>query len=491
MKDNPILYEINTAAWLYELSLKYGAPLTIGDVPAHEWGKIAAMGFHYIWLMGIWKRSRIGKAIFMETPEYRHLSDDPERGWTDEDIPGSPYSIAAYEPDPLIGEWEEIGMVRDELHRRRIGLILDFVPNHTAPDHLWVMEHPDYYIQGTKEDFQDDPEAFSLINIGGRGLYIARGRDPYFPPWTDTLQLNFFNPEMRTALIQELKKIASYCDGVRCDMAMLVLNEIFIKTWGLAGGNLYHDPLKKEFWKEVRDAFPGFLLMAEAYWDKEWTLQQLGFDYTYDKRLYDRIVSSSVQDIYLHLRADISFQKKMTRFIENHDEPRSAGIFAKDRLLAAATLFSTLPGMKLYHQGQLEGKTIKLPVQLRTIKIEEPDGEIRSFYEKLLFITKQDVFHEGEWRLKEVFFFVDESFQNLIAYTWKSSLRTKLVVVNLSQNLSQGRIHLMNELAGEGDFLFLDELNNQQYVRKGADIATAGLHVILDGYKAHVFDIQN
>jgi hypothetical protein len=146
--------------------------------------------------------------------------------------------------------------------------------------------------------------------------------------------------------------------------------------------------------------------------------------------------------------------------------------------------------VKLYHQGQLEGKTIKLPVQLRTIKIEKPDEEIRSFYEKLLFITKQDVFHEGEWQLKEVSSFADESFQNIIAYTWESSLRTKLVVVNLSRNLSQGRIPLMNELTGEGDCIFLDELNNQQYVRKCADIATAGLHVILDGYKAHVFDIS-
>lgn len=487
-KENPSLYEINTAAWLYELSLQYEMPLTIGDVPAHEWDKIASMGFHYIWLMGVWKRSRIGKAIFMETSEYRQLHDDPEREWTDEDVVGSPYSIAAYEPDPLTGDWKDIGLLREELHKRGLGLILDFVPNHTAHDHPWVMEYPDYYIQGTGEDFRNDPGAFSTINIRDKVLHIARGRDPYFAPWTDTLQLNYFNPEMRNALIRELKKIASYCDGVRCDMAMLVLNEIFSRTWGWSVSNSSHKP-ENEFWKEVRDALPGFLLMAEAYWDKEWSLQQLGFDYAYDKRLYDRIVSTSVHDINLHLKADISFQRKLTRFIENHDEPRSAGIFGKDRLFAAAVLCSTLPGMKLYHQGQLDGKKIKLPVQLRKIKAEEPDEVFRDFYGKLLLITSSDVFHEGEWQLKDIVRYIDDSFQNLIAYAWKSAGQFRLVVINLNQNLSQGKILLPNELTDEGEYLLIDELNDQKYIRTGADMATNGLHVVLDGYKAHIFNI--
>lgn len=489
MKDNPSLYEINTAAWLYELSRQHGSPLTLGEVPVHEWDKIADLGFHYVWLMGVWKRSEAGKIYFQNASEYRPLYDAVLPGWEEADIIGSPYSIASYEPDPLIGTWEDIDGAREELRKRGMGLILDFVPNHTGPDHPWTIDHPDYYIQGSEDDFRRDPAAFSQIRTGGNMFYIAKGRDPYFPPWPDTVQLNYFNPEMRSALIHELKKTAGHCDGVRCDMAMLVLNEIFSRTWGWASSNPSHESQKKEFWTEVRDALTGFLLLAEAYWDTEWTLQQLGFDYTYDKRLYDRIVASSSQDIYLHLSADISFQSKLTRFIENHDEPRSVGIFPKDRLAAAAVLFSTLPGMKLYLQGQLEGKKVKLPVQLRRVKAEEPDEVMRSFYENLLSITKKDVFHEGEWILKDVIPFLDNSSRNLITYMWKSASRTKLVVINMSENLAQGRIPLTNEIVLEKDYLFIDELNNQKYVRKGTDMATAGLHVILDGYKAHIFDI--
>jgi glycosidase len=486
--DNPLLYEINAAAWLYELSRQRGFLLTMGRVPAREWDKIADMGFHYVWLMGVWKRSEVGKIYFQNAPEYRPLYDEVLPGWTKDDIIGSPYSIESYEPDPLIGNWKDIDRAREELRSRGMGLILDFVPNHTGPDHSWVTDYPDYYMQGDEDDFKTNPAAFFLTRTMGKLLYIAKGRDPYFPPWPDTAQLNYFNPEMRSSLIGELKKIAGHCDGVRCDMAMLVLNEIFPSTWGGVGNTKFAEYPKSEFWAEVRERLPGFLLIAEAYWDKEWTLQNLGFDYTYDKRLYDRMVSSSVQDIYLHLRADISFQRKSIRFIENHDEPRSAGALSKDKLLAAATLFSTLPGMKLFQQGQIEGRKIRLPIQLRKAKEEEPDEQIRAFYGKLLSIAKKEVFHEGKWRLKGVFSFMDDSFHNLIAYTWKSRQQLRLVVINFSQNLSQGRIPLTDELDADGDYLLTDEMNGREYVRKGADLAAAGLHIILDRYGVHIFD---
>jgi hypothetical protein len=55
---------------------------------------------------------------------------------------------------------------------------------------------------------------------------------PYFSGWPDTLQLNYANPATQDALIAELVRIGGQCDGLRCDMAMLVLPEIFEKTWG-------------------------------------------------------------------------------------------------------------------------------------------------------------------------------------------------------------------------------------------------------------------
>ena len=162
--------------------------------------------------------------------------------------------------------------------------MLDFVPNHMGLDHPWVEDHPDYFIQGTELDLARAPQNYTWVKRKRGDLLLAYGRDPYFSGWPDTLQLNYANPATQEAMIGELVKIAGQCDGVRCDMAMLVLPDVFERTWGQRA------PL---FWptatQRVRERVPGFLFMAEVYWDLEWTLQQQGFDYAYDKRLYDRL----------------------------------------------------------------------------------------------------------------------------------------------------------------------------------------------------------
>ena len=207
-------------------------------------------------------------------------------------------------------------------------MMLDFVPNHIAPDHPWVFEHPDYLIQGNSEDLLSPPDEF--FKVGDK--IFAHGRDPYFPPWTDTLQLNVFSSELRQAVIETLRHIADQCDGVRCDMAMLLITRIFQQTWGQRAG----DRPKTEFWYEViqavREIHPNFVFMAEAYWDLEWELQQLGFDYCYDKRLYDRLIHDNAEEILSHQLADLTYQDKLVRFIENHDEPRAAAAFYQQHL---------------------------------------------------------------------------------------------------------------------------------------------------------------
>ncbi len=493
MRNNPKLYEINTIAWLYELSNKYGRQCTIGTVPSEEWERLEKAGFDYIWLMGIWKRSKAGIRIFQNEPEYatfKSLFNSVLPGWSEEeDLVGSPYSIASYEPDPLIGSWEQIDIARYELRTRGMGLILDFVPNHTAPDHPWIFKHPEYYIQVRESDYKQNRIAYLPIHKDEKTLYMAHGKDPYFPPWTDTVQLNHFNPEMRFALTKELKKISEHCDGVRCDMAMLVLNEIFNRTWAWVKRYSAYELQASEFWKEVRHDMPELLLIAEAYWDTEATLLSLGFDYVYDKRLYDHLVYASPSGLFSYLTADKSYQKKLVRFIENHDEPRSVETFDREKLPAAAVLFSTLPGMKLYHHGQLEGKKIRLPVQLRRVKPEETDNELYEFYEKLLAITKLDIFSLGNWECKNISPAFDDSFRNLIAYIWTLEKDSVLVVVNLSRHYSQGKISLEKETAAEADYILVDELNKQVYRRSGKEMMNPGLHVILEGFHSHIFHI--
>jgi glycosidase len=491
MNYHPKLYEINTLTWLSELSRNYGNPIRLGNVPPEQWDRLKRLGFDYVWLMGVWKRSREGIKLFRESLEGKRLSSHVDTilpGWTNEDVAGSPFSIAEYTPEPQVGTWADIDRVRGELHSRGVKLILDFVPNHTAPDHPWISQHPDYYIQGSGSDYRRNSAAFFPVQKGTKTLYLARGKDPYFPPWPDTAQLNYFNPAMQSALIGELIKISEHCDGVRCDMTMLLLNDIFSSTWGWARRDAENKT--PEFWEEVRRALPDFLLIAEAYWDTEWRLQQLGFDYTYDKRLYDRLRSSSANDVNLHLTADRSYQRKLVRFIENHDEPRSAGVFGREHLRAALVLFSTLPGMKLYYHGQLEGRKIHTPLLISRTPEEQPDEKLKAFYEKVLSITQSEIFREGEWRSYEVVAAEDDSFANLVAYRWKKGDQLKLVVVSLGNGHAQGRISFKRELPDGSDYLLFDELNDRYYVRSVIEMIGPGLHVVLDGYQSHIFDVK-
>ena len=227
------------------------------------------------------------------------------------------------------------------------------------------------------------------------GHVFACGRDPFFPAWPDVLQLNAFNEGLRAAVTETVNSIAGQCDGVRCDMAMLVMNEIFQRTWGERAGARPAG----EYWPEligaVRKTHPGFLFMAEAYWDLEWELQQQGFDYCYDKKLYDRLEHGPAENVRLHLCADMAYQERLVRFIENHDEPRAAAAFSAEKGRAAAVLAATLPGAALLHEGQFEGRKMRLPVFLARRPDEPTDKALRAFYATLLEAIAQEGLRSG------------------------------------------------------------------------------------------------
>ena len=142
------------------------------------------------------------------------------------------------------------------------------------------------------------------------------------------------------------------------------------------------------FWPKataaVRGAHPAFTFLAEVYWDFEWTLQQQGFDYCYDKRLYDRLQSDDVRSIREHLHAGLDYQDKLARFLENHDEPRAALTFQLPKHRAAAAIAFLSPGMRFFHQGQFDGARVRVPVHLCRGPDEPTDQDVTAFYGKLL-----------------------------------------------------------------------------------------------------------
>jgi hypothetical protein len=472
----PTLYEINTWVWISELSLRTGTSVDLGTLPADEWDTIAKFGFDAVWLMGVWERSPAGISIANQN---KCLIDDFRRALPDfspADNVGSPYCIRRYVVDKHLGGPEGLAIARRELATRGMKLLLDFVPNHVAPDHPWVAEHPEYFVRGNDEDARNDPASYLEV----QGYVCARGRDPYFPAWPDVLQLNAFQPGLRQAAIETVSSIAAQCDGVRCDMAMLVLNQIFERTWGSRAAQ--RPPT--EYWGDVipavKRASPNFCFIAEAYWDLEWELQQQGFDFCYDKRHYDRLEHDNAESIRLHLCADLAYQDKLLRFLENHDEPRAATAFSSAKQRAAAVAISTLPGARLFHEGQFEGRKVRVPVFLARRPAEPVNNVLQAFYDKLLAAINAPIFQDGAWSLCERSGWPDNfSFRNLVAWSWVKDNDRRLIVVNLNDSASQARVQVPWREERGATLRLIDILSDASYDREWAEIAASGLHVEL------------
>jgi hypothetical protein len=480
----PTLYEINTWVWLSDLIRKYRTSVDLGCVPAAEWDAIAAFGFDAVWLMGVWERSPAGIAVANRN---QGRVEDFRRALPDvrpEDNTGSPYCVRRYVVDQRLGGPEGLALARAELAKRGMHMILDFVPNHVAPDHPWAAEHPEYFIQGTPDDARNDPDSF--LTIGGN--VFACGRDPYFPAWPDVLQLNAFHPGLRKAVLETIGSIARQCDGIRCDMAMLLLNSIFERTWGGRAGQRPATDYWPNLIAAIKASHPGFRFIAEAYWDLEWELQQQGFDYCYDKRLLDRLEHDNAESVRLHLCADLAYQQKLVRFIENHDEPRAAATFAPAKARAAAVTMAALPGARLFHEGQFEGRKVRPPVFLRRRPDEPADANVQAFYNKLLKAIDRPVFRDGEWSLCERTGWPDNpTFQNLVAWSWSKGPERYLIIVNLSAMQVQARVRApWSDLQG-APWRLTDALSETVYERGGDEMAGEGLYVELAPWDFHFF----
>ncbi len=483
----PSLYQINTRVWLTELGRQIGRPATLDDVPDSELDRLAAMGFDWIWLLSVWQTGPAGQRVSRENLEWRREFQQTLPDLREEDIDGSGFAITGYTVHSALGGDAALARLRERLRRRRLRLLLDFVPNHTALDHPWVEDHPEYYISGSELDLARAPQNFTWVRRKRGDLLLAYGRDPYFPGWPDSLQLDYGNPATQEAMIGELLKIAGHCDGVRCDMAMLVLPEVFERTWGKRA------PL---FWpkatQRVREKFPEFRFMAEVYWDLEWTLQQQGFDYTYDKRLYDRLREDQARPVREHFFAGLDYQNKLARFLENHDEPRAAATFPPEQHEAAAVLTYLSPGLRFFHQGQFEGRTKRISPHLVRGPDEPTDKRLEAFYERLLAVMRRPVVRHGRWQLLECVPAWEGNWtaDAFIAFAWHGPDNQRLLVtVNYAPHQSQCYVRLPLPAAGAEHWRLQDLLADVRYQREGEDLRCRGLYLDLAPWHYHVFDL--
>ncbi len=490
MNYNPSIYEINIRPWLKRFSSENKAA-KIEDVPNQYWDNLAAKGIDYVWLMGLWSTcdSIIEKYCF--EPGLIKNYDRALKDWKKEDVIGSPFAIDTYEISPKLGSTKSLLELKSYLNKKGVKLILDFIPNHLSAASRIIKENPYVFLYVNHDLFERDPHTF-YQPFEDQKIYFAHGRDPFFPAWQDTVQINFFSIDARRFLTNTLIGLTKICDGVRCDMAMLALNNVFKGTWGsILQANGFEAP-PTEFWKDaiakVKEERPDFLFIAETYWDMEWTLQQLGFDYTYDKKLTDRLLFGPVIDIGEHLQAEPDYQNRSIRFIENHDEERAVAAFGKEKSKAAAVVISTILGMRFYNDGQFEGKKIKLPVQLGREPEELPILAVNNFYNKLLSITSEEIFKKGKWNLLSPIssWGENKSYENMLAWLWTYKEEKRLIVINYSETVATCRIKL--DVRGyQEEFVIKDLLNDAAYTRSAEEVFHAGLYIELKPYHAHIF----
>ena len=485
----PSLIEINTRVWLHRLSRELGEPITLLEIDDATLDDFARRGFDWIWLLSVWQTGAASRALSRSNPTWRSEFQVVLPDLTEADISGSGFAISAYEVDETLGGKAALAEFRTRLAARGLRLMLDFVPNHTALDHPWVSANPEFYVEGSEEDLAKSPENYSRVETGRGSRILAHGRDPNFPGWPDTVQLNYANPSLQVAQLAELASIAEKCDGLRCDMAMLQLPEVFQRSWGL---------MLAPFWpkaiKAVRQVRPEFTFLAEAYWDLEWELQQQGFDYCYDKRLYDRLRTADAPSIRAHLAAGVDYQARLARFLENHDELRAAAVFPWPRHQAAAMVTFFAPGLRFFHEGQFEGARTHIPTHLRRGPWEPADLEIAEFYDRLLAVLHEsETFSRRSWSLisPEAAWPGNPTWQDFIAYAWQGVDRDNhVLIVNYANHQSQCHLRLPFTELKNGRFQLIDVMGSEIYDRNGNDLMDPGLYVDLGSWRYNLFRLE-
>ncbi|HED07030.1 MAG TPA: glycosidase [Ignavibacteria bacterium] len=489
MNSNPKLYEINTRVWIKQ----FGKDIKLSEIPVEYFENLKRKGFDYIWLMGVWKipEENIKYAL---SPDLIKTYKKCLHDWKPEDVIGSPYAIDSYQLNPSLGNFDDILILKTKLNSIGLKLILDFIPNHFGADSSVVKSFPHLFLQGNEQLLKENPTSYFRSNTKGK-IILAHGKDPFFPAWSDTAQVNYFSEQTRKYMIEQLIQLTGYCDGVRCDMAMLPMNNIFQNTWPGPINKFNLKKPKTEFWydaiKQVKKVKPNFTLIAEVYWDLEAELQDLGFDYTYCKHYLDMFINNDVFGITNNLKSDFNYLKKLVLFLENHDEDRAVTALGSNKSMAAVVSFLTMPGMKLIYDGQLEGKKIKYPVQLGRTSVEKGSKTIKDFYTKILSIVSNDVYNKGKFFVLQpgIFNEQDESNKNILAWYWHYKNEIKITVVNYSSRHSKCKIKIpCNSLPEK--VVLKDMLTKANLRMTSKKLNDKGFVVQLKGYQSRIIEID-
>jgi hypothetical protein len=482
---DPILIQVNTRLWLDKLSRELNRQATLDDISDQSLHQLADQGFDWLYLLGIWLTGEKEAELARAEPSLQSEAKRLLGIIGDQAICASCFAISGYDVPENWGGSAALKRLEKRIHRFGLHLMLDFIPNHTGVSHPWALSNPDYFIGADGENDILHKAAYATQTVEGP-RYLMHGRDPYFPPWSDTLQLNYANPDLQAAMRAELLKVAAHCDGLRCDMAMLVLPEIFQKNWGKT---------MPPFWPQalaaVRAKKPDFVFMAEVYWNLETTLINQGFNYAYDKDLYDAFKTQDVGLVNSLIKTRAAVLPHLAHFLENHDEPRAAAVFPFEVHKASALISYGLPGLRFFFEGQLKGHSLRSPIQFCTSPKQPEDEALSRFYGRLTGLLVEMGSEAGEWiRIEpEPASTGDDGWKHFVSFAWqKENGKHWLVVVNFSPYKSQCLLRLPFSDMGGRRFLIKDRMNERAYQRSGDEMSSRGLFIELQAWGYHLFN---
>ena len=315
---------------------------------------------------------------------------------------GSYYACSDYRAiNPEFGNLADFKNLVTQAHQQGFRVIIDWVANHTGWDHRWTREHPDFYKKNHDGQFYD-----------------ANG-------WADVIDLDYGNPQLRTAMKDAMQFWIDECDidGFRCDMAMLVPLDFWVEA------RTELDARKKLFWlaeceePTYHDAFDASYTWAllhkmESYWRKETNIH--GLDEVF--RYYDKMFPPTGLHAF---------------FTTNHDENSHSGSEYErmgDAVLPFSVCCCTWNGMPMLYSGQ------ELPNKKR-LRFFDKDPiawtdhcALHDFFKTLLNLRKRKKALRGGDPAVRTYRLATNADDKLFAFLRVSDRDQVLVILNLSSD---------------------------------------------------------
>jgi glycosidase len=544
---NVVMMAKNAPVWLFQLSQKYGRPIThLDQVPGQELELMARRGFNSLWLIGIWQRSPASRRI-------KQLSGNSE-------ALASAYSLYDYSISGDLGGDPAYWELKDRAQRYGIRLAVDMVPNHTGIYSKWVVEQPDWFIQSSQPpfpgyafngpDLSEHPDIGLFIEDGywdrrdaavvfkrvdrrsGETRYIYHGNDGTHLPWNDTAQLNFLLPVVREAVLEQILSVARYSSIIRFDAAMTLAKRHYQRLWfpepgsggdipSRAGQGLSRQDFEMafpaEFWRTVVDRIasdaPQTLLLAEAFWLMEgFFVRTLGMHRVYNSAFMNMLKKEDNANYRTVIKNVLEFNpeilKRFVNFISNPDEEPAASHFGKgDKYFGVCAMLATLPGLPLFGHGQLEGYGEKYGMEYgRSYQNETEDQGLMERHQREIFplLKKRHLFSGVEQ-----FAFYDAVSEqghihsDIFAYSNGQGPEQALFIYNnrfqsvsgwIRETVKQRRdendkqagkssLSQRLQLTPCGWYIFRDEVLGLEYIKPAGDLIEKGFYFSLNGYQ--------